>query len=163
MAAKPTQYVDLAGRVYALSGLDKAEFELLAKLKSFAAGGAQWWEYRNFWMSEVGGFYEARGLSRAEIISTPLYRVGQDLGSRLGIAQGYVRQSDYRDELEHLILTRFKTRREFCDATGLSEDMLSHVLARRKHLAIDTLNAALAKVGYTVHIAPLVTSGSGES
>jgi hypothetical protein len=57
--------------------------------------------------------------------------------------------------LEHLILARFKTRREFCEATGLSEDMLSHVLARRKHLAIDTLNAALAKVGYTVHIAPL--------
>jgi hypothetical protein len=33
--------------------------------------------------------------------------------------------------------------------------MLSHVLARRKHLAIDTLNAALEKIGFTLHIAPL--------
>jgi hypothetical protein len=52
-------------------------------------------------------------------------------------------------------LQRFKTRREFCEATGLSEDMLSHVLARRKHLAIDTLSSALEKVGYTLHIGPL--------
>jgi hypothetical protein len=72
----------------------------------------------------------------------------------LGIAQGKTRLSDYRDELEHLILTRFKTRRQFCQATGLSEDMLSHVLARRKHLAIDTLNAALERIGYTLHISP---------
>jgi hypothetical protein len=81
--------------------------------------------------------------------------VAQDIGSRLGIAQGKMRQSDYRDELEQLILTRFKTRREFCEATGLSEDMLSHVLARRKHLAVDTLYSALEKVGYTLHITPL--------
>jgi hypothetical protein len=154
--------VDLGGRVFALSGLDKEERALLAKLQAFAGSGVKWWDYRNFWMSEVDRFYETRGLSRAEIIETPVYRIGQDMGSRLGIAQGYVRQSDYRDELEHLILTRFKTRRKFCEATGLSEDMLSHVLARRKHLAIDTLNAALAKVGYTVHIAPLMSSG-GES
>jgi hypothetical protein len=89
------------------------------------------------------------------VIEMPLYRVARDIGSRLGVAQGIMGRSDYRDELELLILSRFKTRREFCDATGLSEDMLSHVLARRKHLAIDTLNAALEKVGYTVHIAPL--------
>ncbi len=107
-------------------------------------------------MAEVGRFYEQRGLTRSQIIEAPVYRVGQDIGSRLGIAQGKVRPSEYRDELEHLILTRFKTRREFCQATGLSEDMLSHVLARRKHLAIDTLNAALEKVGYKLHIAPLV-------
>lgn len=150
-----THYVDLSGLVYALSGLDKEERELLARWKAYADSNPPWHEYRNLWMAEVGQFYEQRGLPRSQIIETPVYRVGQDIGSRLGIAQGKVRPSEYRDELLHLILTRFKTRREFCQATGLSEDMLSHVLARRKHLAIDTLNAALEKVGYKLHIAPL--------
>jgi hypothetical protein len=30
--------------------------------------------------------------------------------------------------------------------------MLSHVLSKRKHLAIDTLADALARVGYSIHI-----------
>jgi hypothetical protein len=154
MVAK-SDYIDLSGRVFALAGLDHDERQLLDKLKAFAKSNPEWWKYKNFWMAEVANLYEARGLTRAEIIETPVYRVGQDIGSRLGIAQGKTRMSDYRDELEHLILTRFKTRREFCEATGLSEDMLSHVLARRKHLAIDTLNTALEKVGYTVHISPV--------
>ncbi len=155
MATKFTHHADLRGRVYALSGLDEEERALLAKLKAFADSGPLWHEYQNRWMAEVGKLYEQRGLTRSQIIETPVYRVAQDIGSRLGIAQGKIRQSDYRDELEQLILTRFKTRREFCEATGLSEDMLSHVLARRKHLAVDTLYSALEKVGYTLHIAPL--------
>jgi hypothetical protein len=35
--------------------------------------------------------------------------------------------------------------------------MLSHVLARRKHLAIDTLESALGKIGYTLRIMPAPT------
>ena len=71
-----------------------------------------------------------------------------------GIAARRARQSDDRDELETLILTRCKNRRAFCESTGLSEDMLSHVLAKRKNLAIDTLAEALGKIGYAIHILP---------
>ncbi len=155
MVNRAKQYVDLNGRQYALSELDRKETSLVKRLKGFAATNPEYTDYHNFWMPEVHRLYSARGLSRREIIETTVYRIGQDLGSRLGIRQGIMRQSDYRDELEQLILTRFRTRREFCESTGLSEDMLSHVLARRKHLAIDTLAEALAKVGYTIHIAPL--------
>ena len=42
-----------------------------------------------------------------------------------------MRQGDDRDELVRIIADRFTTRREFCEAAGVSEDMLSHVLARR--------------------------------
>lgn len=154
--APKSDYIDLSGRTFALSGLDSEERKLLDRLREFAAERPAWWKYKNFWMTEVARLYESRGLARAQIIETILYRVGQDIGNRLGIDQGQTRLSDYRDELEHLILTRFKTRREFCEATGLSEDMLSHVLARRKHLAIDTLNAALEKIGFTLHISPAV-------
>lgn len=155
MATKSNQYVDLHGRVYALAGLDDEEQAVLNKLKRLAASNPEWHEYHNAWLPEVDRLYSSRGLNRREIVETVVYRIGQDLGSRLAIEQGKARRSDYRDELERLILTRFKTRRQFCEATGLSEDMLSHVLARRKHLAIDTLNAALEKIGFTLHIAPL--------
>lgn len=155
MATKLTEHVDLRGRAVGLSGLDREERDLIARLTALAATNPQWSAYRNFWLSEVERLYGARGLSRQQIVETVVYRVGQDLGSRLAIVKAQARPSDYRDELEQLILTRFKTRREFCTATGLSEDMLSHVLARRKHLAIDTLYTALEKVGYTLHIGPL--------
>lgn len=155
MAPKASQYIDLQGGVYALSGLDNEERTLIEKLKAYARKRPKWYSYSNLWTAQVEQLYAPRGLSRRQMIETIVYRVGQDLGSRLAIAQGQARRSDYRDELEQLILTKFKTRREFCRATGLSEDMLSHVLARRKHLAVDTLNTALEKVGYTLRIRPL--------
>ena len=53
-----------------------------------------------------------------------------------------------------MIRTVFPTQKAFCDATGLSEDLVSHVLARRKHLAIDTLSEALRRIGYHIEIVP---------
>jgi hypothetical protein len=155
MVAKQNRYVDLQGRVLALAELDKAERAAVEKLQALAETHPEWSAYRNGWLSEVQRLYAPRGLSRSQMTETVVYRVGQDLGSRLAFGQGKARRSDYRDELEQLILTRFQTRRAFCEATGLSEDMLSHVLARRKHLAIDTLTTALERVGYTLHIGPL--------
>ncbi len=137
-----------------LAALDADERVLLEKLQTRAESNSDWNDYSNYWMSVVADFYKARGLTRQETITTIPYRIGQDLGSRIGIKAGMVRPSDYRDELEGLIRTRFHSQREFCAATGLSEDMLSHVLARRKHLAVDTLADALAKIGYTLHIVP---------
>ena len=59
-----------------------------------------------------------------------------------------------RDELEDLIRTKFKNHRAFCQATGISEDMLSHVLAGRKDLSLETLTQALQRIGYALHILP---------
>lgn len=91
------------------------------------------------------------------MIQSPLWRIVQDIGARLHIESGLARAPDYRDELEQIIRERFSTRRAFCEATGLSEDMLRHVLARRKHLAIDTLTDALGKIGYSLRIVPSPT------
>lgn len=147
-------YVDLEGRTYDLSELDSEECELLAQLRELANHAASS-DYANFWMPKVAEIYESRGLGRQAIVETPLFQVAQDLGNRLMVAEGEARPPDYRDELEGLIRARFHTRRAFCEATGLSEDMLSHVLARRKHLAVDTLSEALGKIGYALHIAPM--------
>jgi len=149
------QHRNLRGEIIPFAQLDDDERALVRTLLAEAASGIDWNGYSNFWMSRVDTFYSPRGLSRLEIRRTAAYRIGQDMGSRIGIREGAVRAPDYRDELSEIIRTRFGTQREFCEKSGLSEDMLSHVLSKRKHLAINTLVEALGRVGYTLHIAPL--------
>lgn len=154
------QYVDLRGEVIDMSSLDAEELRLLDELQQYAKEhpDPRKVEFWNFYAPRVGSFYEQRGLSRRETTRTTVWRIAQDINGRLMIAAGLARRGDYRDELENLIRTKFATRRAFCEATGLSEDMLSHVLAKRKNLGIQTLADALSKVGYTIHIAPLPES-----
>lgn len=154
MAKRSDIYTDLRGRTISLSGLNDEERSLLDRLIGRADENPDWNEFDGFWWREVAKFYDGRGVSRAESMQSPVYQVAKDLSSRLAISAGMAREPDYRDELADLIRRRFKTRKEFCEATGLSEDMLSHVLARRKHFSIDTLQAALSKIGCTLQIAP---------
>jgi hypothetical protein len=153
---KPNSYyLDRKGIRHDLRNLDADERALLGRVRAYARQHEDWIAYQNYWTSAVAKFYEGRGLSREEVVEQAVYKVAMDIGSRMMIAQGLARAGDYRDELEELIRERFASRREFCKASGLSEDMLSHVLAGRKHLAIDTLTKALARVGYTLRLAPL--------
>jgi hypothetical protein len=147
-------YQDLRGRVHSLGSLDREELDLVERCIQFANDHPKFPEFANWWMPVVGKFFADRGLSRKETTQTVVCRIAQDLNSRQMIAAGLARAPDYRDEIEHLIENRFRTRREFCEATGLSEDMLSQILAKRRHLAIDTLADALARIGYALHIAP---------
>jgi hypothetical protein len=156
-------HVALDGTNYVLAILDKDEQRLVDDLKQFAKSNPNWAEFSNLQISKVGDFYKSRGLSRKEITKTPVWLIAQDIAERLHVAEGRARPSDYRDELEFFIATRFPTRRAFCEATGLSEDMLSHVLAKRKDFGIQTLSDALAKVGYAIHITPLSDFSSPSS
>lgn len=148
-------YSDLRGCTYSLRLLDEEERELIDTLINRASSETDWNRFSNYWMERVAQLYDARGVTRDESCRKIVYRIAQDLASRIGVAAGVVRPPDYRDELADLIRRRFQSQREFCQATGISEDMLSHVLARRKHMAIDTLNEALSRIGYTVRIEPL--------
>jgi transcriptional regulator with XRE-family HTH domain len=147
-------YVDLDGNPIALAELDSEERKLVAGLRRRARTHPDWIEFGNYWMAVVADFYDARGLTRKQSRRTAAYRIGQDLSSRLGITQGYIRPKDYRSELETLIRDHFPSRRAFCQATGLSEDMLSHVLAGRKDPSLGALTDALARIGYTLRILP---------
>lgn len=148
------QYVDLKGQAIPLTGLDAEERGLLAALIRKAEAKPGWDAFTNEWRSAVAKLYDGRGVPRAESRRGAVYRMAQDLASRMAIAEGKARAPDYRDELEELIRERFPTRRAFCEATGLSEDMLSHVLARRKHLALDTLAEALDRIGVDIRLVP---------
>jgi hypothetical protein len=68
---------------------------------------------------------------------------------------GYAKMPSYREQIAAIVETKFETRREFCEATGLSEDMLSHVLRGRKDVSIGTLTESLQKIGYALAIVPL--------
>jgi len=153
--ADSNQYVDIKGRALSLNDLDRAERALVKDLIRKYESGMGWNEFDNYWFAKVGRFYDQRGVPREESRNTAVFRIAQDLSSRNGIRSGYVRMPDYRDELAVMIQRRFKSRREFCKQTGISEDMLSHVLARRKHLSIETLTDALAKIGYSLQIMPM--------
>ena len=150
-----SNYVNLNGNVISVADLTDAEQKFVAQLKRQARQIGDWNEFWNCWTHAVADFYKDSGLTRKQIRETAVYRIAQDLGSRIAVEAGIARLPDYRDELNTLIRTRFKTRREFCQATGLTEDMLSHVLAGRKHLAIDTLAQALDRIGYALKIMPV--------
>jgi hypothetical protein len=151
------RYFDLRGHEIDASSLKDDERQLVDELHQYARqhSDARTAEFNNFYIQRIRDFYSKRGLSRREILQTVAWRIAQDLNGRLMIAAGLAKRGDYRDELETLILTKYKTRRQFCDATGLSEDMLSHVLAKRKDFGIQSLSDALAKIGYAIHITQL--------
>ena len=150
-------YVNLGGREIPLSSLDPEERKLLARIHRRARTHPDWTDFSNYWTGAVAAFYDARGVPRAQSRHSALYRIAQDRCSRLGIAAGLVRPPDYRAELEELIRLKYRTRRAFCKAAGLSEDMLSHVLAGRKDFSLESLTKVLERIGYRLRIQPAPT------
>jgi hypothetical protein len=149
-----TDYTTLGGEKIALSDLDDEERLLVSVLKRRAEASQDQNDFDNFWMKFVSEFYLARGLTHRQIQQTKPYKIARDLSQRVGIRLGVARPPDYRDQLAELIRTKFISRKAFCAATGLSEDMISHVLVRRKHLSIESLEQALGRIGYTLRFVP---------
>jgi hypothetical protein len=147
-------YVDLRGQEISLANLEEEELELVSALESRAESQPNWIEFENLAMKMVAELYDKRGVPRSESRRTIVYRIARDLCGRIAVAAGMARAPDYRDELEDIIRTQFTTRRQFCEVTGLSEDMLSHVLAHRKHMSIERLVETLRRVGYELRITP---------
>jgi hypothetical protein len=147
-------YVDLKGQEISLAPLNADERRLIARLRRRAGTHPAWDDFDNYWTRAIARFAEEQGLSRSAVRRTAVYRIAQDLSGRLAVAAGLARAPDYRDELAELIQRHFPTRRAFCEATGLSEDLLSHALAHRKHLSLQTLTEALRRIGYAIHITP---------
>lgn len=149
-------YTTLRGTVIDLAGLDADERRLTDDLVARQQAGTNWSEYTNYYMSTVGNFYLPRGLTHRQVTETPVWKIAQDLRGRLMIAAGDALppDPDYRDRLNDLIRSAFPTQRAFCEATGLSEDLLSHVLSKRKHLSIDNLSEALRRIGFKLDIVP---------
>jgi len=152
---KDLTYVDMEGHELSLVHLDPQERNLARRLIRRATQHPDWDNFDCYWPDAVQGFYIDRGVPGKVIAQTTVFQIAQDLSSRLGIASGFVRPDDYLGDLEQIIHERFdSTNRAFCKATGLSEDMLSHVLAGRKDFSMQSLAQALDKIGYVLRILP---------
>jgi hypothetical protein len=160
-------YTDLYGREWNLASLDVDERAMIAELRQradeelacTAAPMDRWNAFSNYWPSKVLPFYESRGMTRNEATQTPGFHLAQDLSGRIAVSLGLAREPDYRDSLQRIIHTQFASRRAFCDATGIAEDMLSHVLAGRKDLSLGSLAKAMHKIGYRLDIVPCEAAG----
>jgi hypothetical protein len=147
-------YVDLDGNEIALDALEEAERRLVARLRRRARTHPDWCDFGNYYTRAVREFYDALHVSRKAATRTAVWRVAQDLCSRLGLAAGLIRPDDYLSDLEELVRRKFPSQRAFSDATGIAPDMLSHVLAGRKELSLTALTKALERIGYRLRIVP---------
>src|SRR5688572_7151322 len=96
-------YVDLDGRDICLGHLDAEERKLLTRIRRRARTHPDWGDFRNYWVAAVAKFYDARRVPRKVSREGAVFRVAQDLSSRLGIAEGVIQPDDYLSELEALI------------------------------------------------------------
>ncbi len=111
-------------------------------------------EFKKLWWKLIIGLYDRLKVPRKETVEKPLYKIAQFWDCQLMLEQGFVTVPHYREQLRELS-GAYPTRRAFCDATGLSEDMLSHVLHGRKEISIAALDHALSRIGYAIRIVPL--------
>ena len=155
-------YVDLDGNEICLEHLDADERKLLAGIRRRARVNPDWDAFDNYWTNAVPAFYQSRGLARKAVARTVLWRVAEDLSGRLAVASGMARFGDCRDELEELVREKFPSERAFCKATGLSEDMLRHVLAGGKEISLEALGKALERIGYGLRIVPVRQRPAGK-
>jgi hypothetical protein len=148
-------YTTIQGNELDLSSLTSEETSLFLSARKAYAESLEWLGFKQRWLNDVVAFYDRQNLPRRETTSKPLFLAVQDMGSRLMVDQGFARMPGYRDQLLSIIETKFDTRREFCEAAGVSEDMLSHVLKGRKDLSIGALEELLGKIGYGLSLVPL--------
>lgn len=78
-----SEYVTLAGTVYDLDLLDDEERAVVAKLVRLQESVKKWTDYANAYMGIVSSLYMPQGLSRRQIVATAVWKIAQDLNSRL--------------------------------------------------------------------------------
>jgi len=128
-------YQTITGRRILMSNLTGPESGFLEKVAKKYNSKQNWTRFAAWWNAEFNG----AGLSTSSVV----YRICQDLETRLGIHQGKVSPPDYRDYLAEMIDTQFSSRQDFCKATELDPGQLSRVLASRADLSLKVLQKVL--------------------
>lgn len=142
------EYKTLNGEVYNIDSLSKKERVVYEEAQSYFKKNPDWPDFSTYWKDRI--MEKLRGKTRKEIVSLPIFRICQDLSSRLGIKQGYVREEDYRDKLLEIIDRNFRSRYEFCKKVGIDEGFLSKVLRNKRDFSLDNLTRVLEKTGYEI-------------
>lgn len=139
------QYTTLHNVVYGLEGLSNLHKVFIKKVFAYYKRQPSWNRFSNYWIKEGQKIW--KDMNRKDVVKHPTFKICRDLESRLGIAQGYVRKTDYRDELLRII-DQYPSRYSFCKAVEMDETFLSHILSKRKNLSITKLQEVLEKTGH---------------
>lgn len=134
------KYTTLTGRQYDLTQLTPGQHSFLAGVYRWFQQVPGWDEFSSGWVSLARGQLWTEG---ALPVGHPVYRICQDLATRLGVAEGRVARPDYRDRLADLIEERFGSRYRFCKVAGIDQGHLSRILAGKGDLSAKSLQALL--------------------
>ncbi len=140
------RYVMVTGQMLDVGPLTPQEKNFLVEACRRYSKFPDWNKFASWWWRE----FDRAGLKD----DRPIYRICQDLEGRLGIAQGYVAEPDYRQSLSALIGERFGSRNRFCRKTGLDPGQLSRVLDGRGDLSLKTLTKILKTFGAALVVRP---------
>ena len=91
-------YITLNNLFYILDNLDSTQKELWEKFITRFEENPNWLDFTNYWFNEatkkLGGWKrEEDGMKITNMPRLPIFKIGQDLESRLGIKQGMVQRS----------------------------------------------------------------------
>ena len=144
------KYQTLKNEIYDLASLSPDQRDIYEAVRDFYQQEPAWDKFTAFWLARVDRLQPK--LTRKEITETPIFKICEDMDSRLAIKGGYARPGDYRDELQMIIDQRFSSRYAFCQTIGLDEGYLSRVLNKRQHISIKKLTQILDAIGYELTI-----------
>jgi hypothetical protein len=143
-------YRTLRNAVYDVTALPPEQKKIYEKVKRFSDKRPHWDRFTGFWVRQMDTLQPA--LTRKEIVNTPIWKICEDMDSRIAIEQGYARRSDYLDELLDLIESKRRSPRAFCREVGLDEDYLNRVLNKRQPFSLRKLEKVLDALGYELTI-----------
>lgn len=141
-------YKTLNGGFYNINELPVESKSIYTEIKASYDAGIEWTRFTNLWTQRISETFSNE--PKSVIVESPIYKICQDLDSRIGIKQGYTREPDYRDILADLISMHYKSRYQFCKKTGIGEGYLSSVLNRKKEFSITKLREILEIMNYRI-------------
>lgn len=89
-----------SGEVLDLSAMTDKQRAFFDRAERMLSRGAPWSDFQNYYLQAKsaiwfnGGDPRAERLPTTQVTRSPLYRAVQDMGLRLGVAQGYLRWDD---------------------------------------------------------------------
>ena len=144
------EYQTLKNEIYDLASLPPDQRKIFETVWNLYEQGPDWDKFSTFWLARVDGLQPK--LTRKEIVETPIFKILEDMDSRLAIKQDHARRGDYRDELQVIVDQNFPSRYAFCQTIGLDEGYLSRVLNKRQHISMKKLTQILSTIGYELTI-----------
>lgn len=148
------RYRTLHGEVIDLNSLPDHHRKVYEEAAQLANQGPEWTSFTNFWIQKIREIGDSA--------ESALFRILQDIDSRLSIRQGFTRLPNWREELDSIIENRFPSRYKFCKVIGVDEAHLSAVLKGKKNFSIPNLIRMLDKIGFRMLIVETDVLSTGE-